>query len=431
MSLRIVIITYNWVPRNAIGTHRPYAWAKYWSALGAEITILTAVKQPFDEPLDLNLPKLHGVNVIEVAYDNKNNAFRGLLMLSFIRHLSRRVKRILAKRAGILIDPRRAWYIEARRIAINLAPQVDVVVSTYGPAHAHLLATEMKLANPRIFWLADYRDLWTQRHIDNIPDVERTRMRNQEGASVGLHANMLSAVSKDMVEQLFTAFQKPVHFSPNGFDLDEKIVRTRLSTPPVLQNGPFRIVYTGMLYDGYRDPVPLLNALAELRRSKGEIMDRAVTVDFYGDRVGVAITLAKNPEYSPFIRLMGHVSREESLNAQRTASLLLLLESPAPEARGVLTGKLFEYMVSGRPILCIGSKPEYEIGQVLKETGTGVTIEPNRYSEIASLILNTLNGKGLFSSYKPNINKILEYSRQRQAVLLFESIKKNVVQEKN
>ena len=196
--------------------------------------------------------------------------------------------------------------------------------------------------------------------------------------------------------------------------MDEEMVRGRLSCPLISRSGPLRIVYTGMIYPGHRDPLPLLNALSQLRR-RGELEDGMVTVDFYGDRVEVAMALAKKPEYAPFIRLMGHVTREKALEAQRNADILLLLESPAPEARGVLTGKLFEYLVSGRPILCIGSRPEYEIGQVLKETGTGIVIGPDQYGGLSDFIKSTLGGNGLFKIYSPKIERVLMYSRSSQA----------------
>lgn len=421
MSLRVVIITYDWPPRNAISVHRPYAWAKYWSALGAKITVLTAAKKSFDEPLDLNLPNLADVEVIEVPYSNKNRVFLALLKFVSIRRLAKHVKEILGRRAAFIIDPRSAWYNAAKLTAKNLATQADVVVSSFGPASAHLLAMEMKVANPRLRWVADYRDLWSQRHTGDIPTAMRVKMREQELASVGRYADEIIAVSKDMVEQLSSLLKKPVYLSPNGFDLDEEIVQARLSSPLRRKNGPLRIVYTGMIYPGHRDPLPLLNALSQLRR-RGELEDGMVTVDFYGDRVEVAMALAKKPEYAPFIRLMGHVTREKALEAQRNADILLLLESPAPEARGVLTGKLFEYIASGRPILCIGSRPEYEIGQVLNDTGTGVVIGPDQYGELTDLIKSTLGGSSLFTLYSPKIETVLRYSRSRQAKVLYEKL---------
>lgn len=43
-KLNVVIVTYSWPPRNSISTHRPYSWAKYWSKIGAKVTVLTAKK---------------------------------------------------------------------------------------------------------------------------------------------------------------------------------------------------------------------------------------------------------------------------------------------------------------------------------------------------------------------------------------------------
>ena len=421
MPLRIVIITYDWPPRNAISVHRPYAWAKYWPNLGAEITILTAVKKGFDEPLDLKLPELHGVNVIEVPYGQKTNIISQLLKLNPIRRLAKRIKIMLGKRTGFVIDPRQPWYDAAKQTARNLASQTDVAVSTFGPPAAHLLAMEMKVANPQLRWVADYRDLWSQLHTGDIPDAVRAKMRAQEISSVGKYADRIIAVSKDMVEQLSRLLNTPVYLSPNGFDMDEEMVREHLSCPLIPRSGPLRIVYTGMIYPGHRDPLPLLNALSQLRR-RGDLEEGMATVDFYGDRVEVAMALAKKPDYAPFIRLMGHVTREEALEAQRNADILLLLESPAPEARGVLTGKLFEYMVSGRPILCIGSRPEYEIGQVLKDTGTGVALGPDEYGELSDFIKSTLGGNGLFTLYSPMIERVLMYSRSSQAKSVYEKV---------
>ena len=69
----ILIVTYDWMPRNSIAVHRPYAWAKYWSLAGLKITVLTAKKYAYDEPLDLGLPVLDAVKVIEIPYRSEGS----------------------------------------------------------------------------------------------------------------------------------------------------------------------------------------------------------------------------------------------------------------------------------------------------------------------------------------------------------------------
>ncbi|WP_150909723.1 glycosyltransferase family protein [Marinobacter halotolerans] len=424
-NLRIAIITYNWPPRNAIGTHRPYAWARYWSEAGASVTILTANKQLYDEPLDLDLPPIEGVKVIEVIGSTRLKLIKKVLNFDAVRTLAKKIKNWVNKRSIISIDPRLSWRYSARPIAGRLALDVDLVVSTYGPAASHLIGYDMKVANPELFWVADYRDLWSQNHLTVMSRQNKELSRDTEMNTVATRADLLSAVSKDMGVKLRDLTGKEVLYVPNGFDVNENSLLDRFSTLPVKPSGPMRIVYTGMIYEGHRDPTPLLKALVELH-SDGLISTGEVTIDFYGSRADLAARLAENMQYAPFIRLKGHVSREEALLAQRSAGILLLLESTAPEARGVLTGKLFEYIASGKPILCIGSQPDYEIGGVLRQTGTGSVVGPSQFPSLKALVLDTLQGNGLYDQYKPNLTEILKYSRRTQAIEFFETLREKL-----
>lgn len=419
--MNIIIVSYNWPPRNAIGTHRPYAWARHWSEAGASVTVLTSQKQPFDEPLDLYLPPLDGVEVIEISSAGAMSILGKLLKSQGMRRIARRLKAWIGQRSVVVNEPRMAWRGAANTRAVQLAAKADVVVSTFGPAAAHLIGYDMKVANPNLFWVADYRDLWSQRHTTVISEDIREKSRQLEKDTVGSYADMLSAVSRDMVEQLTSFLGKVTLELPNGFDIDEAFIRETLAGRPARPEGPLRIAYTGMIYEGHRDPTPLLDALVDLQAA--EALDIGeVTIDFYGARVDLAKRLAQNPAYAPFIRLMGHVTREEALAAQRGAGLLLLLESAAPEAKGVLTGKLFEYIVAGRPILCVGSRPEYEIGHVLRKTGTGRVFGPDNYRELKDLLEKTIYGRGIFDEYSADIDEILKYSRKNQSEYFLENI---------
>ena len=92
MKLNIVIITYAWPPYNAIGTYRPYAWAKYWKKLGHNITVITAKKQAFDTPDDLNLPLIPGVKIVEINYKYYGKLFSGFLNFLFFKN---RIKNLI------------------------------------------------------------------------------------------------------------------------------------------------------------------------------------------------------------------------------------------------------------------------------------------------------------------------------------------------
>lgn len=418
---RIVIVTYNWPPRNAIGTHRPFSWAKYWSLQGARVTVLTAQKQPFDAPLDLEESELPDVDVIEVPYNISPVLNSSFTRTKIGRNILRTAKRWILRHGMELVDPRAGWRQAAKPILQRIANGNDVVVSTFGPETAHLIASDMKVVNPSICWVADYRDLWSQQHTGHLPTRQREKLRKLELATVGTHADLITTVSADLCIKLQSLINKPVIEITNGFDFDVNELRERYDRPLQNPSRPFRIVHTGTIYPGHRDPKPLLDALFTLQ-STGKINNNEITIDFYGSRLDSLEKFKKSPIYSPFIRIMGHVPRQVSLKAQEDADLLLLLESSAPEAKGVLTGKIFEYIAAGKPILCIGSHPSYEIGQLLHRTRTGTVITTSNSSQIAKTILQTIIGEGLYEDYKPNICHIMTYSRENQATKLLDII---------
>jgi glycosyltransferase involved in cell wall biosynthesis len=417
-GLKVVIVTYNWPPRNTIGTHRPYSWAKYWSSYGAKVTVLTAKKQGFDAPLDLQLPLLPGVVIKEVSYLGIARAGTYFLKSKRLRTIARRLKTFFSNIIAARIDTRKAWREAAREIAQRLAIECDVVVSTYGPAASHLLASDMKKSNPSMIWVADYRDLWSKNHF--IKNAKLDVEHNLEISSVGEFADAITTVSNDLASRLKLLFSKRVKLIPNGFELEVKQLRQNLARSTGRSNIPLRIVYTGTIYKGHRDPTPLLQALAEMVTEQ-KLSHGDLTVDFYGERNGVAKELTQDKKFSPFVRIMGHVSREEALKAQRDASLLLLLESPAPEAKGVLTGKVFEYISSGVPVISLGSASNSEIGGLLRQTKTGICCEEN-IDLIKSVIKKLIDGEDITNWFSPLYQKIYNYSRKNQAKVFMDFI---------
>ncbi len=418
--MRIVIVTYNWPPRNSISTHRPYSWASYWSKKGAKVTVLTSEKQNFDEPLDMPLPDLEGVNVIQVPYVDLFNLLPiKLVKFPFILNIAKKIKLWQIRNLGSSYDPRKAWSVAATPIAKRLALENDIVVSTFGPSSAHFIASEMKKSNPSIKWVADYRDLWSDSpNLVGSRASLRNRIIKDELSTVGKNADCVTAVSEDMVQKLSKLTKKKVFKFTNGFDIDEKTLKQNYKKISYKPKEAFRIVYTGTIYQNERDPKPLLEAIVKLSDKK--LLSKTVTVDFYGARLEYIEELFKNPKYSPFIRIMGHISREKALKIQNDADILLLLESSNEESRGVITGKIFEYIAAGRPIICIGSKSEFEIGEILYKTGTGIVFEKLELSKIEQILLETLKGNGLFESYNPNFEEVINFNRERIANNYFE-----------
>jgi len=410
----ILIVTYNWPPRNAIGTHRPYSWAKHFSETGIRVTVLTSRKHDFDSPLDLDLPLIAGVKVIEVPYLETTLRQIHAGKINKMTRLLKRAISVLRYLLPLDVDIRNQWGHKCYPLLESIAHNTDVIISTYGPAASHLIANDIKKLKPSILWIADYRDLWSFNPNRSANKLRSFFERQSEGSTVMKSADKITVVSNDMTEVIKSRFNRESFVIANGFDEEEQLVRDRLtSSSRKLIQGTFRFVYTGTVYKDSRNPAPLLHALAQLK-SKGKLA-KMVTVNFYGSRLEPVNELNKNPLLKPFIRIMGHATRTECIKAQREANALLLMESSDISARGVLTGKVFEYIVSGTPILCIGSDPEYEIGRLLGITRTGLVYGPKQTNGLSQLIMDTIDGRGLYEYYRPDLDEILQYSRKRLA----------------
>lgn len=414
---KILIVTYNWPPRNAIGAHRPYAWAKKWAENGAEVTILTAKKYVFDAPLDLRLPLLRNVRVIEVPYLPVGVGSGS--SIAPLRAGLRWAKRIMNRFKNV--DIRGKWSDAALAAMSKLSQEFDVVVSTHGPSAVHMIAAGMKRSNPEMHWIADYRDLWSQNHMSGWSPRVRRKEAAIELATVGCHASVVTTISSELAVQLGEFLGREVAVVMNGFDLEDDEVVSNIESRINLVKTvhPIRIVYTGMIYPGRRDPSPLFEALAELRR-RDRIDPSVIGVEFYGARNEGVLKLVERFNVSEFVTIHGQVDRDQALQAQQNADLLLLLESGASDNIGSVTGKIFEYIAAGTPILSLGSRPESAIGQVLSATGCGMCFGENIEAieqELKNLMLNPVP-----AWYRPSLPAVLEYSRSKQAETMYNDI---------
>lgn len=414
---KILIISYDWPPRNSIATHRPYSWARYWSARGLDVTVVTAVKKFFDSPLDLTLPRLDGVRIYEADYSSlvPSGAGESNRWLIYLTFFLKQVKYAIARLSGWDYDVRSGWARAAKRIGDELGTDFDVVVSTYGPDSAHKIAAQFKKCNPSIFWVADYRDLWSQNARVNSSRLFRLLMKRKELNVVG-KADLFTTVSDELASTLASLVSKQPRIVFNGFEseIDESVCKGKMR----IVDGCLRIVYTGRIYPGKRSPLALVKAIDYLIRSD-LISSGQICIDFYGSNTEVVEDDLKS-DYSSIVRHHGHVPYARSIELQREAGLLLMLESGDDDSKGFLTGKLFEYIASGRPVISIGSRRDSAIARLLHRTGCGKCYEEDEHT-IAADLLECLNGR-MPNWFKPNLEEIRVFSRHHQAEYMLDEI---------
>jgi glycosyltransferase involved in cell wall biosynthesis len=222
-----------------------------------------------------------------------------------------------------------------------------VIYASALPFTSHLVAARLGRITGAP-WVGEFRDLFAENPYSNLPSWRGPLDRAIERRVVATAAALVT-VSEPIAETLRARHQKPTVVVLNGFDERSSPSLPQPPTPPVDAPPPLRVLYTGLIYPGRRDPSALFVAMASLDLSK-----HPVTVDFYGQDLRGVDTMAERVGVAGQVRVHPPIGYSESLAEQERADVLLLLLWNDPREVGVYTGKLFEYIGAGRPVLAVG-----------------------------------------------------------------------------
>lgn len=257
-----------------------------------------------------------------------------------------------------------------KRNAIRLAQDkcdsehFDAILSTHNLPESHITASLIS-KKYNIPWVADYRDLWSQNHYNTGSKRRFAHMRQLEIKTLDC-CRCCTTVSQPLATDLALLLKKDVFVIPNGFEIGNYPQSSTLRPK-------FTITYLGSLYNGLRDPTPLLNIISDLIR-ENVIDTEKIAIDFYGDVLPLIDEKIRDLNLQKVVTQHGRVSKEMSIQMQTTSQILLLLTTTHTKQIGVLPGKMFEYLAAHRPILSMGYQGNCSISDVLEETGAGVHI---------------------------------------------------------
>jgi hypothetical protein len=441
---KILIITYYFPPINAIASHRPYSWAKYWSRMGHDITVLTTKKEPKSNDLNLDCSFFKVIEVENVIWGKLKEKLKGLKdkegenikeNYKNNENIKYKVKKffiyiikLLLKRGlfGSIRMPNQNDLIINKSSSYIINDKYDIVVSTAGPYNVHLIAYKYKKKYPDTFWVADYRDLWTQNHIFKglFPfTIIEEYLENK----VNHKADLITTVSKPFADQIKNKYKiDNVEVIENGFDPDDF---KNLPPEPYWKDDKVRLVYTGTIYAGKQDPSPLFEAVNQINNSIYKDLLNKLEVIFVGGAKGDFDFLVKKYNVSNWVKHEGFKPGEDSLRMQRDAHALIFLEFESKNVDGILTGKLFEYLYSGTKILGIGVTDNSAPGKIIKESGCGINFGKD-VEKIKNYLIELLK-TGKKDTVNTN-NEILEkFSRKNLAEKLMDIIEKYMLKKVN
>jgi glycosyltransferase involved in cell wall biosynthesis len=197
---------------------------------------------------------------------------------------------------------------------------------------------------------------------------------------------------------------REVNVIHNGFD-PSLFERTATRPSPV-----FRLVYAGKLVWPQQDPRPLLQALQQCLQTN-QILASDLELAFYGSDLKPFRRAWPGALDGLPVREYGRIPHLEIIEVLQ-ASPVLVVFAHARE-RGVLTGKLFDYLGAGQAILAVPDDAG-DIASVLRRTGAGLSL--SSADDIAAQLALWYKAwkRGLPLISKRNETEIAQYSRREQ-----------------
>ncbi len=297
---------------------------------------------------------------------------------------------------------------EARRVCSR--EKFDIVYSTSPPDSSHLAGgkTARRFGIP---WVADFRDPWISLYLRNpaTPLHAAIHRRMEREVSRAEMVIVTTSWQKEKMESLFPWCR--VEKIPNGYEEDD----FSDGTVDAGINGRFTILHTGMLTLG-RSSGPFLEGL-RLFLDRNPDAEGSIDVVFLGPRESSNEDWVGRLGLEKTVSFRDNLPHSECVEIERRSDLLLLIKHDDPRYRGLVPGKLFEYIGARRPILAIA--PEGEVSSIIKRLGRGEVVPPEDREGIADRIgrFYSLHKEGkLDTSYSLGEEK--EYSRRVQAARL-------------
>jgi glycosyltransferase involved in cell wall biosynthesis len=351
--VKILLVSYFFPPMNVIGAVRVGKFAKYLLEAGHDVRVLTAHDDSFLPGLAVEIPeenicytKPFRVNILPLTI---MRAFTGISKSDLGTEPPRGAIAGLGKLYRTILnfpDGQIGWMPAALRAGSRIIEDwhPDLIYASAVPFTSLMISASLSKRH-KIPYVAELRDLWVDSHYYDYPLWRRVLETWLERRSLEQAAAIVT-VSEPLADTLRTKYGIQTAVALNGFDPDD------FPNAPSCGNDSgkiLRIVYTGIIYPGRRDPTPLFQALRDMGEERN-----AYRVEFYGRRLNDVRELAKAFGIDDVVEIKGQVTYNEVMKIQHDSDILLLLLWDTPEEHGVYTGKLFEYLGAGRPILSLG-----------------------------------------------------------------------------
>lgn len=425
--MKVLFVSYYFPPLGGVASIRSLKYVKYLQTCEIEPVVLSCcprwVRYPKDYQLLKELPKQ--IRVYRSASFDWEWIFKllyGLKLTGLVTWLRQHL---------LVPDTSITWIPSARKMIdriISENPQICLAFITAGPYSTLFLGKHLKNKH-QIPFICEFRDEWT-----NNP--ERLNIRYPAAAlrkELIWEAEILMNCSgivylTEMMKENFRSryqflFSRPCRVIPNGYD-EEDFQKLEVNPSLSSQNTGekvLRIVYSGSFYDR-RQPDLLWEALVNLVVA-GKVSAHQIRIDIYGKNTPNFVfgRYAQNKNLKQIVKLHKFLPHQQSIHKLMQADLLLLYIAGGKGTASIQTGKLFDYLRSGKPILAI-IPASGTAADILNQSGLGIIADIDNPKCIERTLYDTYLDwqQGNLAKYTPDSSYIATYSRHNQAKSLAE-----------
>lgn len=375
---KILIITYYWPPAGGPGVQRWLKFAKYLPDFGWKPVIYTPENPSYpllDETLMKDIPE--NIEIVRTKiwepYQlaeklNKSNKKFKAGQFDVGKNQSWKSRLSIWVRGNFFIPDARVFWVKPSIQFLEKylkENHIDTIV-TSGPPHSlHLIGLGLKDKLPGLKWIADFRDPWTEisyyKHLKLIKSSDKKH--RQLESDVFKNADITLATSYTDAENFRKAGANAVCIT-NGFDESDAGEKANG------QHGKnqFTLSYIGVL-EQLRNPENLWKVLDELVRGNAGFAS-AFSLKFVGRIDDKILQSIENSSLKNHIQNLGYLSHGKAVEEMQLSDMLLITNFPNDSSKGIIPGKIFEYLASGKQILSFGPD-KADVAKILEETNAG------------------------------------------------------------
>lgn len=412
---KVLIVSYYWPPAGGPGVQRWLKFVKYLPDFAVEPHVYVPENPTYplvDEKLVAEVSKKAIIlkqPIIEpyglAAFLSKKNTKK--ISSGIITHKKKQsfVERaMLWVRGNLFIPDARVLWVKPSVQFLKkylIENQITTVITTGPPHSLHLIGLELK-KDLNVHWITDFRDPWTT--IGYHKELKLSHRAAQKHKK--LEKEVLKSCDRVIVTSPTTKKEfknltdRPISVITNGYDVEN------IKSKPMDEK--FTVAHIGSLLSE-RNPKVLWEALSELIEENTAFAE-AFQLKLIGAVSSEVLDSLKEEGLEAYCNLLGYMSHEEALQEQRCSQVLLLIEINSQDTACIIPGKLFEYMVSDRPIIALGPE-NADFSQILTATNTGKFFTYKDKEVVKEYVLQ------LFENYKQGSLKVYpvglqQYSRK-------------------